>query len=699
MKLAVLIAARRQPERVARLIEHLRATLRVPHEIFVAEAGSDGGAPSPTTSLWYRDSEFRGKAFGHCLALEHARLCGGFDCVWILTPAMAFESGVDSARGLLDLLEREPRMAIAAPTLSSRPAPPECAGQWAPIATCESLGFIMRMQAIEEIGFLNPDFLYGWGAMDELAHRLYQNGWFVARARGVNCHYLPTSTQGHDLSFDEYWRRARRFAFDYFRERHGEHWDELFWSATAGHGIEVNAFREHKRLWSSAFTPAELLERSSGELAPAIATTGERSAVLEEAASKDTRGRAALEPWPLATEAPYRLLAWPDYRDERELEQLFDGFARHLVARSDACLCLRFDAEHDGDEATVVERLQAVYARVLGADAPLEVLLVDDPLTSQDLLRLSAALAGYATLPSSAQGARRAFLGSLTCAALDDGDALRARLTELARPRYGREALDSVDFSIVRRIQALHPWSAPAVIGNLAVRPGHGTQQSPAFLQKRFERRKKAVIGPLVERMNLDGARVLELNAGFGLFSACLVAHHASRATLLEGRERERAQAQLYWEVNRFLPEDDWRVLGGTPADDGAWSNVLRRGPFDIALWCEALRDASVLPQRLRELARSVTRTIVVDLCGPDSSEVDAANVDRLRALLIELGFEIEAGDWSPPGTSGDERSARTVWFAHKPKVIPVIQGALPALREAAAKKSEPTSKAGGGRA
>lgn len=698
MKLAVLIAARRQPESVERLVEHLRATLRVPHEIFVVQAGSEGEAPWAVTSLWYRDSEFRGKAFGHCLALEHARLCGGFDCVWILTPAMAFEVGVDSARGLLDLLEREPRMAIAAPTLSSRPASPQSAGQWTPIATCDSLGFIMRMQAIEEIGFLNPEFLYGWGAMDELAHRLYQNGWFVARARGVNCHYLPTSTQGHDLPFDEYWRRARRFAFDYFRERHGEHWDELFWSATAGHAIEVNAFREHKRLWSGAFTPAELLERSGGELAPAIATTHERSAGEEGAPARHPRVRGTLEPWPLATEAPYRLLAWPDYRDERELEHLFDGFARHLVARSDACLCLRFDAEHDGEESVVVERLQAVYARVLGADAPLEVLLIDDPLTSQDLPRLSAALAGYATLASSSQGARRTFLEGLSCHALADGDALRARLTELAHPRYGREALDTVDFAIVRRIQALHPWPAPAVIGNLAVRPGHGTQQSPAYLQKRFERRKKALVGPLVERMNLEGARVLELNACFGLFSACLVAHHATRVTLMEGRERERAQAQLYWEVNRFLPADDWRVVAGTPADDLAWSNALRRGPFDVALWCEALRDAAVLQGRLRELARSVTRTIVVDLCGADSTDVDPADAERLRDQLRELGFEIEAGDWSPPGTSGDERSARTVWFAHKPKVIPVIPAALPATREADPRKAESALKTQGGR-
>jgi hypothetical protein len=301
------------------------------------------------------------------------------------------------------------------------------------------------MSAPAALGFHKPEVLYGWGALDELAHRPYRAGWFLARAQGVACHYLPTSTQGHELSFDDYWRRARRFAFDYFRERHGEHWDELFWSATSAHKIEVNAFREHKRLWAGAFTPSELLERTGGDVAPAIEATAPRGERTRPART-DARG---LEAWPLATQAAQRLLAWPDYTDAGELEQLFDSFARPLVGRSEVCLCLRFDESIDGSEPSVVERLQQAFERTLGAQAPLEILLIDDEIEMDQLPRLGAAIAGFADLPSAAHGPRAEFLRATGASALSGGDALRLRLEQLCTPRYGRDVLDQVDFNLV----------------------------------------------------------------------------------------------------------------------------------------------------------------------------------------------------------------------------------------------------------
>ena len=57
-------------------------------------------------------------------------------------------------------------------------------------------------------------------------------------------------------------------------------------------------------------------------------------AVLERPAS----GAAA--PGMIESAAPYRVLAWPDYRSERELRELFDGYARQLLGQSDVSLCL-----------------------------------------------------------------------------------------------------------------------------------------------------------------------------------------------------------------------------------------------------------------------------------------------------------------------------------------------------------------------
>jgi len=674
VKLAILIAARNRPERVTALLASLEASIRVPHQVFVVEAGVEARQVSSHASLWYRDDEFRGKAFAHCLALEHARLCGEFDYVWILSPDLQFESDNDPAAALIALMEREPRMAIAAPTVRTRPRSNEGRGEFKPVATCESLGFIMRMSAVEQVGFLNPQFRYGWGAMDELAHRLYRAGWFLARAQGVGCHYLPTSTQGHDLSFDEYWRRARRFAFDYFRERHGEHWDELFWSATAGHAIEINAFREHKRLWSGGFTPSELLERSGGDVAPSI----EAAPRTPERAPSTRREAPAIEAWPLATEAPYRLLAWPDYSDEGNLEQLFDGFARTLVGRTDACLCLRFDERVDGSEEHVVERLQQVFARVLGAQAPLEVLLVDDALEREDLPRLGAAVVGYARLPSSARSARREFLEATCASELSGGDALRLRLDCLGNPSYGRDVLDRVDFQLVSRIQELHPWAADCVIGNLCVRPGHGTARSAQSIQKQVERRTKCIVAPIARDFELRGARVLELGAGFGHFSAHMVAHGAAQIVMLEARERERRQAELYWSVNAFLPREDWQVLPAALCDPATWERIAQWPAFDLVMWTHALDSGVDVADKLRVLARATSRLLVIDLSRTDDGPVDGELEPRLISGLRELGFELESGTWTPPGSGGEEQALRSVLFAHKPKLVHVTAAALP---------------------
>ena len=683
MKLAVLIASHHGPLRIAALVGQLKASIRVPHDLFVVESGPHEGEAGPHTTLWYRDEESRGKAFGHCLALQHARLCGDYDYIWVLSSELEFDTTIDPAGAMIALLEREPRMAIAAPSLSSRPISNMDPMAWKLIATSESLGFVMRMSAIDDVGFLNPAFRYGWGAMDELAYSLYRRGWFLARAQAVGCHHLPVSAHGQGVAVDEYWRRARRFAFDYYCDRYGEHWDELFWSAAADHGPEINVFREHKHIWAGAFSAEELLKRSSDELAPSITATQFRS----DASHAIRRAEISIEPWPLASEATWRLLAWPDYSDEAELEGLFDVFARALVGRSDACLCLRFDASIDGDESVAVERLERAYRRALGAEAPLEVLLVDDELDLEALPRLGLAVVGFARLPSSERGARSEFLKHTHALALTDGEALRSLLLQLTRPSYARETLDSVDFAVVHAIGELHPWCAPLVIGNLAVQPGHGTGQAAATIQKLALRRERAIVAPLVERFSVEGARVLELGAGFGLFSSQLASQGARFVAMVEDRERERRQAELYWRVNAFLPRENWRLLNGGVKSETTWTQIEQLGRFDIVLWTDALRCGEELLLRMQDLARICSRVLVIDLSAPDETNVspqDDTKVSqslgaRIAQALQAHGFEVDTTSWTPPGRAADENSLRSVLVAHKSKVLRVLAGPLPA--------------------
>ncbi len=675
VKLAVLIVSYHGPLRIAALVSQLKASIRVPHDVFVVESGPHESEAGPHTTLWYRDDESRGKAFGHCLALQHARLCGHYDYIWVLSSELEFDSAIDPAGAMIALLEREPRMAIAAPTSCSRPLPDADLAAWKLIATSESLGFMMRMSAIDDVGFLNPKFRYGWGAMDELAYSLYRRGWFLARAQGVGCHYLPVSAHGQDLAVDEYWRRARRFAFDYYGERYGEHWDELFWSAAAGHGPEMNVFREHKNIWAGAFSPEELLQRTSDELAPSITS----AQIHNDTAQAVRRAPATLEPWPLASEAIWRVLAWPDYSDEAELDALFDVFARALVGRSDACLCLRFEESIDGDESLVVERLERAYRRVLGAEAPLEVLLVDDELDADDLPRLGLAVVGFARLPSSSHGVRNDFIQGTQASPLADGEALRALLLQLTRPGYGREALDSVDFAVVHAIGELHPWCAPAVIGNLAVQPGHGTGRALATIEKLALRRERAIVAPIVERFSIEGARVLELGAGFGLYSAKLSQQGARSVVMVEERSRECLQAELYWRVNAFLPRDNWQLIDGSPASEATWRQLDQLGRFDIVLWTDALRHGDELSLRIADLARICARILVIDLSSPGGAKVTSQLDARILKALQLQGFVVESTSWTHPGMPVDEQALRSVLVAHRSKVVRVIAAPVPA--------------------
>jgi SAM-dependent methyltransferase len=271
-RVAALVSSRNRPDLVERQVAELRRPGAHQLDVFVVECGTELSKVSPHATLWYPDAEFRGKCYGHGLLLEQARtqgrLHGAYDYYWVLMNDVFFEEQRDPLAVLVEQLEREPRLAILSPHnrdggypgAEQRPG-----GDWRPVTTCDYLGFLLRAEALEEVGFLSPEYAYCWGAIHELSYQLYSAGWIVGYSDRVGYRHLGGSTYGvrgtNTISREEYQRRAKRFAYDHLRARYGEEWPEVFWAATRGRAIEQDTYRLHREFWLSGFEPEEQAER------------------------------------------------------------------------------------------------------------------------------------------------------------------------------------------------------------------------------------------------------------------------------------------------------------------------------------------------------------------------------------------------------------------------------------------------------
>lgn len=105
-------------------------------------------------------------------------------------------------------------------------------------------------------------------------------------------------------------------------------------------------------------------------------------------------------PWPLATNAKLRLLAWPSWSND-DLRSLLENYASVLSDRSDVTLCLRMDPQQVADMPNAMARLQQLAEEVLADGGQnLDVLIVEDPIPTSDLPRLGQAVDGLLALPS-----------------------------------------------------------------------------------------------------------------------------------------------------------------------------------------------------------------------------------------------------------------------------------------------------------
>jgi len=391
------------------------------------------------------------------------------------------------------------------------------------------------------------------------------------------------------------------------------------------------------------------------------------AALLARATEELTAPAASAEaPVEIATAADTLVFAWPDWRDDAELERLLDTFARHLVGRTGSCLCLRRDPALDPDARAATEALLTVHARVLGIDAQLDVLLVDDAFGPAQYPSLKRLITCAIALESSASGPRAELFGALGEKVVRTSDtfvtAILQSLPSAQRPQlYSNAVLDTVNWQMVERIQALHPWMYPVVLGNLRVTPGVGSPIPPETLENAMRCRAQLLVEAALRRIEIQGRAVLEVGSNCGFWSAQYARRGATRVTGLDTRELCLRQADLYWRTNRFLPEGAWRFVKGDISDPSALWSVRQHGPFDIVLCAGILHHLHGYCDVLAGCAELAGEAIVLDTRvtdGPEAPErnpnepfIDARssesgkvvpNLDALLFTLRELLFEPE---------------------------------------------------------
>jgi len=368
----------------------------------------------------------------------------------------------------------------------------------------------------------------------------------------------------------------------------------------------------------------------------------------------------------IATAAETLVFAWPDWRNDTELEQLLDTFGRHLVGRTGSCLCLRRDPTLDPDAREATDALLTAHARVLGIDAELDVLIIDDAFGSAQYASLKRLITCAIALESSGAGARSELYGALGEKVVRTSDTFVTAILQCVpnaqRPQlYSNAVLDTVNWQMVERIQALHPWMYPVVLGNLRVTPGVGSPIAPEALENAMRCRAQLLVETALRRIEIQGRSVLEVGSNCGFWSAHYARRGATNVTGIDTRELCLRQADLYWRTNRFLPEGAWRFVKGELSDPSTLWSVRQHGPFDVVLCLGILHHLHGYRDVLAACAELCGEAIVLDTRVTDNPEapernpsepfLDARsadtgkvvpNLETLLSTLRELGFEPE---------------------------------------------------------
>jgi len=263
---AIVIVNRNRRDLTDKLCQQIRNFSNetdLTYDLYVVDIGSDREGRSPYTTIEYEDKDFRGKCYAHNVGIRQATLTANYRYYWAMMNDLRFDGQPDAMTRMVELMDEHHELGILSPTNLGEGkqyagATPQMGQKFRKVALCDYLALLIRGEVVREVGFLNPDFLYCWGAIHELSYKLYlTKKWALAYCDIVHYEHLGGTTYGKTknvVSRDEYILSAKRFAAKYFVKNYGNKWDEQF-TATLPHDVTLrNAYSRHRAYWEAALS-------------------------------------------------------------------------------------------------------------------------------------------------------------------------------------------------------------------------------------------------------------------------------------------------------------------------------------------------------------------------------------------------------------------------------------------------------------
>lgn len=229
--LAVCICNYNLPDMTDRLVERLRAIVRVPWRAFVLDNGSDKAPMAENTTHTFDRNRLYTAGMNYLIgeALDHCDPAA----VWIMDNDVEFPDDRCPAAPLYAALGSG--YGIVSPSVVGRTA-------WADLRYRQGeTGLIdlyavdwvcpmIARAALDVIYPFDPDLQYGYGVDRESCYYARLAGMKIAVTRDVVIHHQPSTTYAsglHPLSADEFHRKAANGANAVLERKYGRQWREL----------------------------------------------------------------------------------------------------------------------------------------------------------------------------------------------------------------------------------------------------------------------------------------------------------------------------------------------------------------------------------------------------------------------------------------------------------------------------------------
>lgn len=174
-----------------------------------------------------------GKLDGHITGLKKLNI-DDYDYIIFNQPDISFVFDMDCLSTLINVMSMDKDLGLVAPveTINRRFYPDmhkknniyHCVGLVDYLCLC------IPTYIINEIGFLNPMFIYGAGAEMEYCYKIWKHGYKVAYCDTAKIFHFGGTTYGNNgnVSRFEYEKQRILFARNYFKEVYGKDWDKKF---------------------------------------------------------------------------------------------------------------------------------------------------------------------------------------------------------------------------------------------------------------------------------------------------------------------------------------------------------------------------------------------------------------------------------------------------------------------------------------